>query len=265
MLRMCGTSCWRPTILFCGRASSRPVKLGNWFGYTVTAGLIYGERSLTSMFVFAQHSSVANQFIAELRDVTVQKDPLRFRRNLERIGELMAYEISKTLSYNNASVQTSLGKAEAQVLRQQPVLATIMRAGLPFHQGFLNYFDRAENAFAGAYRGYAPDGDGEEQFEIEMDYIVSSDLSGKTLILCDPMLATGRSLEKVYHAMLRYGIPAQTHIAAVIASADGVRYVQRQLPQCHLWLGAIDQHLNDHAYIVPGLGDAGDLAFGPKV
>jgi uracil phosphoribosyltransferase len=215
------------------------------------------------MFVFAQQSSLANQFIAELRDVTTQKDPLRFRRNLERIGEMMAYEISKTLLYNNASVQTSLGKAEAQVLRQQPVLATIMRAGLPFHQGFLNYFDRAENAFAGAYRGYAPNGD--DQFEIEMDYIVSSDLSGKILILCDPMLATGRSLEKVYHAMLRYGIPAQTHIAAVIASAEGVRYVQRQLPQCHLWIGAIDQHLNDHAYIVPGLGDAGDLAFGPKV
>lgn len=215
------------------------------------------------MFVFTQQPSLANQFMAELRDITVQKDQLRFRRNLERLGELMAYEISKTLPYHNVSVQTSLGVADTQVLRQQPVLATILRAGLPFHQGFANYFDRAENAFAGAYRGYSLTGS--DEFEIEMDYIVSPDLSGKTLILCDPMLATGRSLEKVYHAMLRYGIPAQTHIAAVLASPEGVRHVQQQLPQCHLWLGAIDDHLNEHFYIVPGLGDAGDLAFGAKV
>lgn len=175
----------------------------------------------------------------------------------------MAYEISKNLSYQAIAVQTPLGVSHTQVLRAQPVLATIMRAGLPFHQGFANYFDRAENAFAGAYRGYTPDGD--DEFEIAMDYIVSPDLSGKTLILCDPMLATGRSLEKVYHALLRYGIPAQTHIAAVIASPEGVRHVQQQLPQCHLWLGAIDDHLNEHSYIVPGLGDSGDLSFGPKV
>ncbi|GAB3548675.1 uracil phosphoribosyltransferase [Spirosoma fluminis] len=215
------------------------------------------------MFVFTQQPSLANQFIAELRDVSLQKDPLRFRRNLERIGEIMAYEISKTLPYHNVSVPTPLGTASTQVLRQQPVLATIMRAGLPFHQGFINYFDRAENAFAGAYRGYVP-GEGDE-FTVEMDYVVSPDLSGKTLILCDPMLATGRSLEKVYHALLRYGIPAQTHIAAAIASPEGVKYVQQRLPQCHLWLGAIDDYLNDHYYIVPGLGDAGDLAFGGKV
>jgi uracil phosphoribosyltransferase len=215
------------------------------------------------MFVFAQQPSLANQFVAELRDVSIQKDRLRFRRNLERIGELMAYEISKTLPYHNASVQTPLGIAETQLLRQQPVLATILRAGLPFHQGLANYFDQAENAFAGAYRGVsASDSD---DFEITMDYIVGPDLSGKTLILSDPMLATGRSLEKVYHAMLRYGIPAQTHIAAVIASPEGVRHVQRQLPQCHLWLGAIDSHLDEHSYIVPGLGDAGDLAYGGKV
>ncbi len=215
------------------------------------------------MFVFAHQPSIANQYIAELRDVVIQQDRMRFRRNLERLGELMAYEISKTLSYQNATVQTPLGIAATQVLRKQPVLATIMRAGLPLHQGFLNYFDRAENAFAGAYRGYAP---GEEEaFEIEMDYISSPDLSGKILILSDPMLATGRSLEKVYHALLRYGTPAQTHIAAAIASPEGVRHVQRQLPQCHLWLGAIDDHLNELSYIVPGLGDAGDLAFGEKV
>lgn len=215
------------------------------------------------MFVFAQQPSLANHFIAELRDVTVQQDRLRFRRNLERLGELMAYEISKTLTYQTAAVPTPLGTAQTQLLRQQPVLATILRAGLPFHQGFTNYFDRAENAFAGAYRGYVV-GE-EEHFEIAMDYISSPDISGKVLILSDPMLATGRSLEKVYHALLRYGIPAQTHIAAVLASPEGVRHVQEQLPQCHLWLGAIDDHLNDHFYIVPGLGDAGDLAYGPKV
>ncbi|RYF74399.1 MAG: uracil phosphoribosyltransferase [Cytophagaceae bacterium] len=215
------------------------------------------------MFVFTQQPSLANQYIAELRDVSIQQDRMHFRRNLERLGELMAYEISKTLLYQNTAVQTPLGVSYTQVLRQQPVLATIMRAGLPFHQGFINYFDQAENAFAGAYRGYSPDKD--DDFEIAMDYIVSPDLSGKTLILCDPMLATGRSLEKVYHALLRYGIPAQTHIAAVIASPEGVRHVQQQLPQCHLWLGAIDDHLNEHSYIIPGLGDSGDLSYGGKV
>lgn len=215
------------------------------------------------MFVLTHQPSVANQYIAELRDVAVQTDRLRFRRNLERLGEMMAYEISKALPYQNRTVQTPLGVATTSVLRQQPVLATILRAGLPFHQGFANYFDRAENAFAGAYRGYVPGN--EAEFEVAMDYVVCPDLSGKTLILCDPMLATGRSLEKVYHALLRYGIPAQTHIAAVIASPEGIRHVQQQLPQCHLWLGAIDDYLNEHFYIVPGLGDAGDLAFGEKV
>jgi uracil phosphoribosyltransferase len=215
------------------------------------------------MFVFDQQPSLANQFIAELRDVSIQQDRLRFRRNLERLGELMAYEISKKLPYHYIDVQTPLGISNTQVLRHQPVLATILRAGLPFHQGFVNYFDQAENAFAGAYRGSSSSEN--EEFEIAMDYIVSPDLSGKVLILCDPMLATGRSLEKVYHALLRYGIPAQTHIAAVIASPEGVRHVQQQLPQCHLWLGAIDDHLNEHFYIVPGLGDSGDLSFGEKV
>lgn len=215
------------------------------------------------MFVFTQQPSLANQYIAELRDVSIQQDRMRFRRNLERLGELMAYEISKTLSYQTLAVQTPLGISHTQVLRKQPVLATIMRAGLPFHQGFINYFDQAENAFAGAYRGYSSSDN--DEFEIAMDYIVSPDLSGKTLVLCDPMLATGRSLEKVYHALLRYGIPAQTHIAAIIASPEGVRHVQQQLPQCHLWLGAIDDHLNEHSYIIPGLGDSGDLSYGGKV
>ena len=214
------------------------------------------------MFVFSDQPSIVNQYLAELRNIGTQKDRLRFRRNLERIGELMAYEISKTLPYQNVKVQTPLGVAETQLLLRQPVLATIMRAGLPFHQGLLNYFDEADNAFVGAYRGYVTD---EDEFEIEMDYIVGPDLTGRTLILVDPMLATGRSLEKVYHAMLRYGIPSQTHVAAVIASPEGVRYLQERMPQCRLWLGTVDDHLNEHYYIVPGLGDAGDLAFGPKV
>ncbi|WP_266362735.1 uracil phosphoribosyltransferase [Tellurirhabdus rosea] len=214
------------------------------------------------MFVFTDQPSLANQFIAELRDVSLQKDRLRFRRNLERLGELMAYEISKILPHQVVRVQTPLGTSTTQLLLQQPVLATILRASLPFHQGFLNYFDKAENAFIGAYRGYHANDD---EFEIAMDYMASPDLSGKTVILMDPMLATGRSLEKVYHALLRYGIPAQTHIAAVIASPEGIRYVREQMPQCHLWLGAIDDRLDEHFYIVPGLGDAGDLAFGEKL
>jgi len=214
------------------------------------------------MFVFADQPSIANHFIAELRDVAIQKDRMRFRRNLERLGELMAYEISKVMSYQVTQVQTPLGVSTTQINKQPPVLATILRASLPFHQGFLNYFDQAENAFVGAYRGYLPLG---EDFEIAMDYISCPDLSGKIVILMDPMLATGRSLEKVYHALLRYGIPAQMHIAAVLASPEGIRYVQEQMPQCHLWLGAIDERLDAHYYIVPGLGDAGDLAFGEKL
>lgn len=220
------------------------------------------------MFVFAQRPSIANQYLAELRDAQAQTDRLRFRRNLERLGELTAYEISRTLAYQNGNVQTPLAMAPVQTLLQQPVLATILRAGLPFHQGFLNVFDRADNAFAGAYRRVARLNSADEDdhaFDIEMEYVSGPDLSGRTLILIDPMLATGRSLEKVYHTMLRFGIPAQTHIAAAIASPEGVRYMQQQLPQCHLWLGAIDSHLNDHYYIVPGLGDAGDLAFGEKI
>ncbi|WP_375443460.1 uracil phosphoribosyltransferase [uncultured Fibrella sp.] len=217
------------------------------------------------MFVFAQHPSIANQYLAELRDAQAQTDRLRFRHNLERLGGLMAYEISRTLAYQNGNVQTPLAMAASQTLLQQPVLATILRAGLPFHQGFLNVFDRADNAFAGAYRRVARPGDDDNEFDIEMEYVSGPDLSGRTLILIDPMLATGRSLEKVYHTMLRFGVPAQTHIAAAIASPEGVRYVQQQLPQCRLWLGAIDSHLNDHYYIVPGLGDAGDLSFGEKI
>lgn len=214
------------------------------------------------MFLLSQKSSIADHYLAELRDVNIQKDRMKFRRNLERIGELLAYEISKSLTFRSGTVETQLGKAPSRYLLQPVVLATILRAGLPLHQGFLNIFDEADNAFIGAYRGHNI-GD-EEEFEVEMDYITSPDLTGKTLILIDPMLATGRSLEKSYHALLRFGIPAHTHIAAAIASPEGVNFLQKRIPQCRLWLGALDQKLNEQFYIVPGLGDAGDLAFGEK-
>lgn len=214
------------------------------------------------MFLLSQKPSIADHYLAELRDVNIQKDRMKFRRNLERIGEILAYEISKSLTFRSQTVETPLGQASSRYLLQPVVLATILRAGLPMHQGFLNVFDEADNAFIGAYRGHNIAD--EEDFEVEMDYITSPDLTGKTLILVDPMLATGRSLEKVYHALLRFGMPAQTHIAAVIASPEGVNFLQKRIPQCRLWLGALDQKLNEQFYIVPGLGDAGDLSYGEK-
>ena len=213
------------------------------------------------MFILSHTPSIANRFLTELRDTTIQTYRMRFRRNIERVGELLAYEISKSLAYRQETIQTPLCATEGTSLRLPVVLATILRASVPFHQGFLNMFDQAENAFIGAYREHHTQDD---NFEIEMDYIASPNLHGKTLILMDPMLATGRSLEKVYHALLRFGTPAQTHVAAVIASPEGVGYLQARMPECRLWLGAVDSHLNEHFYIVPGLGDAGDLAFGPK-
>ena len=213
------------------------------------------------MFILSRTPSIADRFLTELRDTTIQTDRMRFRRNIERVGELLAYEISKSLAYRQETIQTPLCATEGTSLRLPVVLATILRASVPFHQGFLNMFDQAENAFIGAYREHHTQDD---DFEIEMDYIASPNLHGKTLILMDPMLATGRSLEKVYHALLRFGTPAQTHVAAVIASPEGVAYLQARMPECRLWLGAVDSHLNEHFYIVPGLGDAGDLAYGPK-
>ena len=213
------------------------------------------------MFILSRTPSIADRFLTELRDTTIQADRMRFRRNIERVGELLAYEISKSLAYRQETIQTPLGPTEGTSLRLPVVLATILRASVPFHQGFLNLFDQADNAFIGAYREHHTQDD---NLEIEMDYIASPNLHGKTLILMDPMLATGRSLEKVYHALLRFGTPAQPHVAAVIASPEGVAYLQARMPECRLWLGAVDSHLNEHFYIVPGLGDAGDLAFGPK-
>lgn len=214
------------------------------------------------MFVLSQQPSIANHFIAELRDVEIQKDSMRFRRNMERLGELLAYEISKTLAYKPAAVDTPLGKCTTSLLAIHPVLATVLRAGLPMYQGFMHYFDKAESAFIGAYRGPHK---ADYTFEIELGYIVTPKLTDKTLILIDPMLATGKSIVKAYQALLQYGSPAQVHIVSAIASSAGVTYVQKQLPGCNLWLGAIDEHLNNKAYIVPGLGDAGDLSFGEKI
>jgi uracil phosphoribosyltransferase len=214
------------------------------------------------MFILTENNSLANYFLSELRDEQIQKDSMRFRRNLERLGEVFAYEISKTLSFKMQEVSTQLGIKKTYQLSQEVVLVTILRAGLPLHQGLLNYFDKAENAFIGAYRGKH---DEKEVFEIEMDYITSPDINGKLLIISDPMMATGKSIEKAYHAMLRYGVPTKTHIVSAIASQRGVRFIQARLPQCRLWVGDIDDELNSKSFIVPGLGDAGDLAFGGKI
>ncbi len=209
-----------------------------------------------------QYHSIFSQFMAEIRNVDVQTDSMRFRRNLERVGELMAYEISKVLEYKNMPVTTPLGVADCNVLATQPVLATILRAGLPLHQGLLNYFDQAENTFISAYRIHHDDDDA---FDVEVEYLASPDLDGKTVILCDPMLATGSSMVLAYKALLERGAPRHIHIATVIASDQGIRLVQANLPaNTTIWAGAVDKELTPRSYIVPGLGDAGDLAYGSK-
>lgn len=205
--------------------------------------------------------SLVCQYMAELRDLNIQKDMLRFRRNLERIGEIMAYEISKTLSYKVEDVTTPLGTAKCHVPDEQLVLGTIFRAGVPFHQGFLNYFDHAQNAFVSAYRKYKE----KENFDVFIEYLASPLLDGKTLILADPMLATGASMELSYRALLTKGTPAKVHVASVIASQAAIDYVKKTFPDnTTVWVGAIDDTINSHSYIVPGLGDAGDLAYGVK-
>ena len=207
-------------------------------------------------------SSLLNQFVSEIRDKNIQKDSLRFRRNLERIGEIFAYEISKNISYKNKEVISPLGSIDMEVLNEQPVLATILRAGLPMHQGFLNYFDNAYNTFISAYRKYNKDG----SFDIEMEYISSPDIEGKTLILIDPMLATGSSMVLTYKSLLEYGEPKHTYIVSAISSKEGINYCKRKLDnnKVSIWTAAIDNELTAKAFIVPGLGDAGDLAFGSK-
>lgn len=207
--------------------------------------------------------SVLNQFIAELRSAEIQKDSMRFRRNLERCGEIFAYEISRKLEYEDQEVITSLGSSTIPMLKQYPVLGTILRAGLPLHHGLLNIFDKSENAFISAYRKSRKDG----EFTIKIEYISAPDLTDRVLILSDPMLATGLSISLAYKELLTRGKPSHTHIVSVLASAEGVEYIKKHfsISDVTLWVGAIDDELTAQAYIVPGLGDAGDLAYGKKI
>ncbi len=212
----------------------------------------------------SENNSVLNQFLGEIRDVNIQRDPLRFRRNIERIGEVMAMEVSKHLHYEARDVTTPLGTAVVPQITDQIVLGTILRAGLPLHQGFLNIFDRAENAFLSAYRRVNDKG----ELEIVAEYMAAPSIVGKTLILVDPMLATGMSMEVGYLALLRHGKPVHTHLCSIIATPKSVEYMRRELndsPDVTLWCAAIDPILNDKKYIVPGLGDAGDLCYGTKI
>lgn len=213
--------------------------------------------------ILGDSNSIFNQYLAEIRDEVMQKDPMRFRKNLERVGEIFAYEISKELPYKQKEITTSLGVAKMRVLEQQPVLATILRAGLPLHQGLLNCFDHAENCFISAYRKYDPNGD----FHIDFQYIASPLLDNKIVILSDPMLATGSSMEVGYHALLEKGEPQHIHLVALIASRQGIDYITKKLlsDKVTLWVGAIDPEMTPKSYIVPGLGDAGDLAYGAKI
>lgn len=208
------------------------------------------------------NNSIINQFVAELRDVQIQKDRMRFRKNLERIGEIFAYEISKTLKYEERDVVTPLGIATVPMLIDQPIVGTILRAGLPLHYGILNYFDQADNAFISAYRKHHKDG----TFDIKLEYVGSPAIADRELILCDPMLATGSSIVMTYKALLEKGSPRHMHIVSALASSQGVEYVKRNLPaNVTIWCAAIDEELTAQSYIVPGLGDAGDLAFGNKI
>jgi len=211
----------------------------------------------------SQKLSILNQYISEIRDVNIQNDRMRFRTNLERIGSIMAYEISKKLDYSIKETETQLGIAHCNVLSSPLVLASIMRAGIPMHQGLLQVFDHAENAFISAYRKHEKDGG----FKIKLEYVSKPDLSDKILILCDPMLATGASMGLTYKSLIQDGKPKHTHIVAAIASSEGVEYMQKNFSQRNMtiWAAAIDDELTAQAYIVPGIGDAGDLAFGKKL
>ena len=217
-----------------------------------------------TLHILSQQNTVLNKFIAEIRDKSIQRDSMRFRRNMERIGEVTAYEISRTLNYSPRVVETPLGEATVQTIADRLVIATILRAGLPYHQGFLNYFDDAQNAFVSAYRKSTKDG----KFTVKVEYISCGSLEGKTLLLVDPMLATGSSLVLAYNALCeRGGEPLHTHVAAVIASEQGIDYVEKNMPRqtTTIWVAAVDEELTSRSYIVPGIGDAGDLAYGEKI
>jgi uracil phosphoribosyltransferase len=213
------------------------------------------------LYNLSETNSLVSQFVSELRDVNVQKDRLRFRRNMERLGEIFAYEISKHLDWEEKEITTPLGTANHKVLAEQPVLATILRAGLPLHQGVLNFFDSADNAFIAAYRKHNKDG----TFYINLEYLTSPSLAGRTVILSDPMLATGASLVLTIQELLKEGEPKHIHLVTAIACTVGIEHVKRHLPNVTLWAAAVDNELTAKAYIVPGLGDAGDLSFGEKI
>jgi len=212
------------------------------------------------VYVLTDHPSIANDYLVELRQVDIQQDRLRFRRNLERIGEMLAFEISKTLEYEEVEVETPLGLANTVMLKEQPVIATILRAGIPMHQGFMNVFDRADAAFVGAYRKVKKSG----AFEIHKEYVTSPDLNGRVLIVVDPMLGTGQSMVLSCKELLDKYKVKELHIAAVIASEEGIAHVKAFLPKARIWVGDVDGELTGKAYIVPGLGDAGDLSYGGK-
>jgi uracil phosphoribosyltransferase len=213
------------------------------------------------LHILNQENSLLHQFLAEIRDIEIQKDRMRFRRNLERIGEVAAVELSKKLEWVDSEVTTPLGIAKVPVLKEQPVLATILRAGLPLHQGMLNYFDHADNAFVSAYRKHHKDG----TFDIKLEYVSCPSLQNRILVLCDPMLASGQSVVLTYKAILERGKPKHTHIVTAIASIQGINHIKAHLPSgVTIWAGAVDEELTVKSYIVPGLGDAGDLAYGQK-
>ncbi len=211
----------------------------------------------------SKQNSILNKFITEIRDKDIQKDSLRFRTNIERMGEIISYEMSKTLDYKAKGVVTPLGVKQMNVLDDQVVLASILRAGLPLHMGVLRIFDDAENAFISAYRQHI---EGSDKFNIQIDYIATPSIDGKVLVLVDPMLATGQSLIGVYEKLLQFGTPKQVHVIAIIGSEQGIEYIDKNLPEnAYLWIADFDKELNDKGYIVPGLGDAGDLAYGKKL
>lgn len=210
-----------------------------------------------------QQYSILSDIISELRDKVVQQDRMRFRKNLERVGEIAAYELSKALPHKAAEINTPLGVAEAKLIADQPVLATILRAGLPMHQGMTNVFDKADHAFISAYRKHSLET--EDDFTIEIEYLSCPDLNNRVVILCDPMLATGSSIVAAYHTLRTAGEPAAFHVVSAIASVEGIDFVERGIDGVHIWTGAVDEELTAKGYIVPGLGDAGDLAFGTKM
>ena len=211
----------------------------------------------------SEENSVLNHFLGQIRNVDVHTDSMRFRRNIERIGEIMAYELSKKLHYKNVEIETPLGIKKTTEIQDQLLLCSILRAGLPLHMGFLNYFDNAENGFVSAYRHH-PNND--DYFDILVQYQAIADLNEKNLLIVDPMLATGQSILAVYNKLMERGMPKEIHIAVVIAAPEGIAYLEQNLPaHCHLWVASLDDKLNEHSYIVPGLGDAGDLAYGQKL